>query len=75
MQAYTPTVLPYKILLLETYPMTKKALTDILPIKFRHGAGVGKSEKNKEGKTVYDKYLIVPYIDARDVMDHLDEVE
>lgn len=54
--------------------MTTKTLNSALPIKFRVGSGIGEEKTGTNGKKYYDKYLVLAYIDARDVMDHLDEV-
>lgn len=54
--------------------MTKKSLNGALPIKFRVWSWIGKEETKPDWKKYYNNYLILAYIDARDVMDHLDEV-
>lgn len=53
--------------------MNKKTLQSSIPFKYRVGSGIGAS-RQEWTKKVYDNYLLLPYVDARDVMDHLDEV-
>lgn len=48
-------------------------LQKVIPFQFRLGNGIGPYEL-VDGKKVYDKYIVLGYIDARDVMDLLDEV-
>lgn len=48
-------------------------LKKIVPFKFRIWSWYG-SYKTVWQKKEYDKYIIMPYIDARDCMDRLDEV-
>lgn len=54
--------------------MTKKTFTSSLPFKYRVWSGIGTAKTDEKGKKVYENYLLLPYVDARDVMDHLDEV-
>lgn len=53
--------------------MDIKQLSKIIPFHFRLWSGVGKSTQVWNRK-VYDKYMVLWYIDARDAMDLLDEV-
>lgn len=53
--------------------MTKKTLSSSLPFKYRVGSGIG-TAKTEWQKKIYENYLLLPYVDARDVMDHLDEI-
>lgn len=57
--------------------MSTKDLKKILPIKFRLGSWVWRATtvtQNWKEKKLYDNYLCLAYVDARDVMDHLDKV-
>jgi hypothetical protein len=48
-------------------------LSKVIPFKFRVWSWVG-TAKEVWGKKIYDKYVVMWYIDARDCMDRLDEV-
>jgi hypothetical protein len=46
-------------------------LKKTIPFRFRIGSGMGKPMQVGD-KKVYPKYMVLPYIDARDCMDRLD---
>lgn len=47
-------------------------LWDLIPFHFRLWSGVGKYEM-KWNRKIYEKYIVLGYLDSRDVMKHLDE--
>lgn len=47
-------------------------LWDIIPFHFRLWSGVGSYEMRGK-KKIYEKYMVLWYLDSRDVMKHLDE--